>query len=768
MVDDQPTITNVDSITVDEDDLSGVGSAQDGVVSIDGKFTTTEGSDRVVSYQLDSSTDLVAGLTSHGEAVVLVETANADGSFTYSATADGNPVFTLIVNADGSYNFTLEGPIDHAINSDELTLNFPIIATDFDGDTSSAVLPVTIVDDQPTITNVDAITVDEDDLTSIGSAQDGVVSTDGKFTTTEGSDRVVSYQLDGSTNPVAGLTSHGEVVDLVETENADGSFTYTATADGNPVFTLVVNTDGSYNFTLEGPIDHVTGSDELTLNFPIIATDFDGDTSSATIPVTIVDDQPTINDVQAITVDEDDLEQIGSAQDGSVSIDGHFTTNQGSDGVVSYQLDASATPVDGLTSQGVAVTLSETANPEGSFTYTATAGTNPVFTLIVNPDGSYNFTLEGPIDHAINSDELTLNFPIIATDFDGDTSSAVIPVTIVDDQPTITNVDAITVDEDDLTSIGSAQDGVVSTDGKFTTTEGSDRVVSYQLDGSTNPVAGLTSHGEVVDLVETENADGSFTYTATADGNPVFTLVVNTDGSYNFTLEGPIDHVTGSDELTLNFPIIATDFDGDTSSATIPVTIVDDQPTINDVQAITVDEDDLEQIGSAQDGSVSIDGHFTTNQGSDGVVSYQLDASATPVDGLTSQGVAVTLSETANPEGSFTYTATAGTNPVFTLTVNPDGSYNFTLEGPIDHASNSDELTLSFPIIATDFDGDSSVMVLPVTIQDDVPTIENVVPLTVDENNLITNGGQSNALLVEGQFITTQGSDGVVQYQLET
>ncbi|MBM5115098.1 hypothetical protein HYN93_23450, partial [Vibrio parahaemolyticus] len=134
-------------------------------------------------------------------------------------------------------------------------------------------------------------------------------------------------------------------------------------------------TDGSYNFTLEGPIDHATGSDELTLNFPIIATDFDGDTSSATIPVTIVDDQPTINNVQAITVDEDDLEQIGSAQDGSVSIDGHFTTNQGSDGVVSYQLDASAMPVDGLTSQGVAVTLSETANPDGSFTYTATAGT---------------------------------------------------------------------------------------------------------------------------------------------------------------------------------------------------------------------------------------------------------------------------------------------------------------------------------------------------------------------------------------------------------
>ncbi|MCV6022066.1 hypothetical protein OFO93_36755, partial [Escherichia coli] len=82
---------------------------------------------------------------------------------------------------------------------------------------------------------------------------------------------------------------------------------------------------------------------------------------------------------------------------------------------MSYQLDAAATPVDGLTSQGVAVTLTETANGDGSYTYEATAGTEAVFTLTVNTDGSYNFTLQGPIDHATDSDELTLNFPIIAT-----------------------------------------------------------------------------------------------------------------------------------------------------------------------------------------------------------------------------------------------------------------------------------------------------------------------------------------------------------------
>ncbi|HHX8475365.1 TPA: retention module-containing protein [Vibrio diabolicus] len=769
ITDDAPVIDNVVPLAVDEDDLSGIGSDQSDAVYVEGAFTTTQGSDRVVSYQLDSTADPVAGLTSQGEPVTLVETANADGSFTYVATADGNPVFTMNVNADGTYNFRLEGPVDHALNSDELVLNFPIIATDFDGDTTTATIPVTITDDVPTIDNVVPLTVDEDDLATIGSDQNDDAFMSGSFSTTEGSDSVVKYQLDATADPVAGLTSHGEPVVLAATANGDGSFTYTATANGNDVFELVVKPDGSYTFTLQGPLDHAVNSDSLQIDFPIIATDFDGDTSTETLPVTIVDDKPTITDVDAIRVDEDDLATIGSDGSDPISIDGNFTTTQGSDGVVSYQLDAAATPVDGLTSQGVAVMLAETANGDGSYTYEATAGTEVVFTLTVNTDGSYNFTLQGPIDHATDSDELTLNFPIIATDFDGDTTTETIPVTIVDDKPTITDVDAITADEDDLGTIGSDQTGPISIDGNFTTTQGSDRVVSYQLDASATPVAGLTSQGVAVTLTETANGDGSFTYQATAGTESVFTLTVNTDGSYNFTLEGPIDHAVDSDELTLNFPIIATDFDGDTTSATIPVTIVDDKPVITDVDAITVDEDDLASIGSDQSNPISIDGNFTTTQGSDRVVSYQLDGSSTPVDGLTSQGVAVTLTETANGDGSFTYEATAGSEAVFTLTVNTDGTYNFTLEGPIDHAVDRDELTLNFPIIATDFDGDTVTETIPVTIVDDVPTITEVDALSVDEDDLSDVGSDPGGdLFVEGAFTTTQGSDRVVSYQLDS
>ncbi|MGY5746652.1 retention module-containing protein [Vibrio antiquarius] len=767
IVDDVPTITAVDALNVDEGDLNVVGSDPGGDLFVEGAFTTTQGSDRVVSYQLDSTVDPVAGLTSQGEAITLVETTNGDGSFTYVATADGNPIFTLNVATDGTYDFTLQGPIDHAANSDSLTIDFPIIATDFDGDTTSATIPVTITDDAPIIDNVVPLAVDEDDLSGIGSDQSDAVFVEGAFTTTQGSDRVVSYQLDSTADPVSGLTSQGEPVTLVEAANADGSFTYVATADGNPVFTMNVNADGTYNFRLEGPVDHALNSDELVLNFPIIATDFDGDTTTATIPVTITDDVPTIDNVVQLTVDEDDLASIGSDQNDDAFMSGSFTTTEGSDSVVKYQLDATADPVAGLTSHGEPVVLAETANGDGSFTYTATADGNAVFELVLKPDGSYTFTLQGPLDHAMNSDSLQIDFPIIATDFDGDTSTKILPVTIVDDQPSITNVDAISVDEDDLATIGSDQNESVSIDGHFVTI-GSDHVVRYQLDASSNPVDGLTSHGVVVTMTESANADGSFTYTATAGSEAVFTLTVNSDGSYNFTLEGPIDHATGSDELTLNFPIIATDFDGDTTTETIPVTIVDDKPTIIDVDAITVDEDDLGTIGSDQTDPISIDGNFTTTQGSDRVVSYQLDASATPVAGLTSQGVAVTLTETANGDGSFTYEATAGTEAVFTLTVNNDGSYNFTLEGPIDHAVDSDELTLNFPIIATDFDGDTFAETIPVKIVDDKPTlggIEATSVQTVDEDDIPTvgsDGTQANS--IAGNFIATDGSDGIVEY----
>ncbi|MCV6069708.1 hypothetical protein OFP26_29455, partial [Escherichia coli] len=102
-------------------------------------------------------------------------------------------------------------------------------------------------------------------------------------------------------------------------------------------------------------------------------------------------------------------------------------------------------------------------------------------------------------DHPIGADELTLNFPIIATDFDGDTTSATIPVTIVDDRPTLDGIDAnsvLTVDEDDLPTVGSDGNEPTSIIGKFVVTEGADHIVDYHIVDLNTPVQGLTSGGQ--------------------------------------------------------------------------------------------------------------------------------------------------------------------------------------------------------------------------------------------------------------------------------
>ncbi|MDW2083558.1 DUF5801 repeats-in-toxin domain-containing protein, partial [Vibrio sp. 1640] len=247
----------------------------------------------------------------------------------------------------------------------------------------------------------------------------------------------------------------------------------------------------------------------------------------------------------------------------------------------------------------------ETANADGSFTYTATAGANAVFTLVVKPDGSYNFTLEGTLDHPIGADELTLNFPIIATDFDGDTTSATIPVTIVDDRPTLDGIDAnsvLTVDEDDLPTVGSDGNEPTSIIGKFVATEGADHIVEYHIVDLNTPVQGLTSGGQSLTLVEVSNSGGVSVYEAIIDGTttPAFRVTLDvSDGSYKFELLEPLDHPTanGQNDIVINLPIAATDFDGDVSNTlTLPITVVDDVPTIDGLaqgSEQTVDEDDL-------------------------------------------------------------------------------------------------------------------------------------------------------------------------------
>ncbi len=725
-----PVMVDEPTLSLNENDLP-TGSDGADSLTVSGQFDTQLGSDQVASYQIDPSTaNPIAGLTSQGDAVILGEPTLIDGNRVYQATAGGRDIFQLTLNADGSYQFVLQGTLDHAAGSDALTISLPIVAIDYDNDSSApGNLNIEIQDDKPIIIGAEPLTVAEQtlDTGSIGGGASLVA--DGNFTTTQGSDGVVSYRLDSLTDSVAGITSGGVAVTLSESVDANGNYTYTATAGGEPVFTLLLNQDGSYRFTLQGSLDHAVNSDELSLNFTVVATDFDGDTASVVLPVTILDDQPVITGLVPLSVSEADLAQGSNVDKQPVSVEGQFSI-QGADTVRGYALDSSVNPVQGLTSNGVAVVLSTPVDDgNGNLTYTASAGNSAIFALVLNTNGSYTFTLLGSIDHAIGSDEKQLNFTVVATDFDGDTASIVLPVTILDDQPVITGLETLSVSEGDLAQGSNVDKQPVSVEGQFSI-QGADTVASFALDSSVNPVQGLTSNGMAVTLSAPVNdGNGNLTYTAMAGSVTVFTLTLNSDGTYSFTLAAPVEHALNSDSLTLNFKVIATDFDGDTASIVLPVTVLDDQPSVISAQALSVNEDDLATGTDQSKESTTANGQFTTTQGADGIAHYQIDTSTSSDTGLTSQGQPVVWGApsitTASSGQVYTYQGIANGVVIFTLVLRADGSYSFTLNGAVDHPLNANELTLNIPVLAQDADGDTSPITLPVTIVDDVPILHD-------------------------------------------
>ncbi|CAN0133587.1 unnamed protein product, partial [Chrysoparadoxa australica] len=164
-----------------------------------------------------------------------------------------------------------------------------------------------------------------------------------------------------------------------------------------------------------------------------------------------------------VTLDEDDLadgtddtkESLSAT--GDLGLDGDLVTiDYGADGPAAGSptalqfddLDFTLTGPSGLQSQGEDVTYSWDA---GTNTLQATAGGRDVFTVELNDDGSYTFTLQDSLDHADADGENSMNLEFsltgtpsdgTATDYDLDPStladvsiSQTFSVNVTDDVP---------------------------------------------------------------------------------------------------------------------------------------------------------------------------------------------------------------------------------------------------------------------------------------------------------------------------------------------
>ena len=731
--DPAPTVGN-EAFTVSDYDTPGANSAVvNGTIPVD--YNGQPGSIAPDANFANGGSLMNGTLSSNGSPVTVTLTGN---TFT-GTTAGGTTVFTMTINPDGTYAFELLEPLDHAdVNdpADIINLTFPFTATDGTGDQTPGTVTVNVTDGVPTSSTFQD-TSDDDALN---------VAVTGTVSVNAGPDGSATYGLGDNGQPSftssSPITSGGNPVTVTLVAGQ-----YVGTANGQPVFTLDMNPNGSYTFTQLAPLDHQPGSDSLTLSFGFETTDFDGDSTLSTLNILVDDSQPT--PVAAVHV-------VDETSDLGVPVTGSLAAGFGADGagdvVINNSFSSSGSQTAGnLTSNGDPVTVTF---DQANGVYTGSAGGQTVFTMTINQDGTYSFVQVGPLDHADGAnanDAIILNFGYTITDFDGDSASGNIEVTVLDDAPAVVN-NANTVDES--TDINNTLNGTLNVD------YGSDGAGSVAATGGFNASGSmtggaLTSNGQPVTVAFDANTG---TYTGTAGGATVFTLTLNANGTYSFSLLGTLDHADGTnpnDIITLSFEYEATDFDGDSTTNTLNIRVADDAPLAQDVLGVLSDE--------SSDIGTTLNGVLTPDAGEDGLASIDGTGSFSyggSYEGtqLTSNGQPVTV---IFDPATGTYTGSAGGTTVFTLVIDSNGQYDFTLLSNLDHGDANDPddiLTLKFGYSVTDNDGDTDSANLVIEIADDAPQRATSTALTSDETSDL-------GVSVNGQIGVEVVADGIASIE---
>ena len=702
---------NVPSAVADSSVLSDVpGDDSTAGSNADGFVPQSDTGDLQFDFGLDGAGGFVSAAYDDGLGAA---TTSSSGGITTIAADDGS--WTLEINeTTGEYLFTQNTAYDHDLNADSDGAVVTVTIEDSDGSQVAVDITLTINDDVP-LANDDAETTIEGGSAIIGD--------------------VLANDDIGADHGTVGVDS--QITDI-DSDNlgTDGDI-------GAPIMgefgTLTINADGTYSYVPNASVP--SGSEDV---FTYELTDADGDVTTATLTFNFDGDAnaPTAGVTEALA-DEDDLAAgIGDDANGdndSFGLTGTLTHDYGLDGAGSITLLGGSEVVNGVT-----YTYTVGTDINGDQVLTANDGSQDVFTLTLTDDvaGTYEIELLASVDHLGTNpgfeDDLLFSLGYQVKDSDDTTVDGTFEFTVDDDIPVEVEgaLPVVAVDEDELTGGITDNDavGTVSTDGDVSSLVdfGADQPGEFGLFTDTSGLAaqGLESNG----ILLTYNVSGN-TLTATAgDGGPeVFTLVMNTDGTFTFTLQDQIDHpnMNGDDNEILFFDvgsiISASDSDGDTIGFDQPiiVRIEDDVPEVMD--------DAQSQIGEDNPITVNV---FANDDGF-GADGGDIDADLDLVPGsLTGAGSLVD-----NGDGTFTYTPIPGETG-----------------------------TVQFQYTLTDGDGDVATATVVLTLGDDsVPSVlatdtvvdeDGLVDANVDENPLLGTETDSTESATDSGTITVQyGND---------
>ncbi|MBV7522726.1 Ig-like domain-containing protein, partial [Ensifer sp. ENS12] len=699
---------------VNADDLASLGSVK--VIASDTDGDTAEGTVNVsvsddvpvIGITDPASSNVVEGqalagnwtLSAGADGVSTVDVTVGNTTQTLALTAGQSVVFalaegTLTVNADKTWSFDAASNLN---NAGGVNVTFSLSATDADGDTTIDSQTITVTDGAgPTVDPLAAsASLTLDDQTLADGSTPGSNTSAGTIGFAAGSDAIATIAF-GDTSGLTGALTWDRVSDTQIIGRAGGvaivtldlvrsgdSATVTATLNDNYASHPGVNADDLASL----------GS------VKVIASDTDGDTAEGTVNVSVSDDVPTAVDDGAQSVVE-----------GGAQISGNVLGNDtaGADGAT-------------LTS----VTIGGTEHT------VAASGSTPVVTA----NGTYSFTSAGawtftPVASLNSASAVNAGFSYKITDGDGDTATAVQPISITDGAgPTATDGSAsITVAEqglDNANALGSAEGAAGGAE--LSPAERGADTVSFTAgsDAITGMVFGATG-GITADVNGIAGADivwsgaGTSVLTGTINGVAAITVTLvppalpiapgaNGQATINVQLSDNFPHPAGLAQNTIDLTgitVVASDQDGDSATATVGISVVDDVPTAVDDSAQSVVE-----------GGAQISGNVLGNDtaGADGAT-------------LTS----VTIGGTEHT------VAASGSTPVVTA----NGTYSFTSAGawtftPVASLNSASAVNAGFSYKITDGDGDTATAVQPISITDGAgPTAtDGSASITVAEQGL--------------------------------
>ncbi len=668
----------------------------------------------------------LADLTSGGQNLAFTTTT---GSLTLTARIADGPnagqlVFQMLVDENGSdavvnangevvsldgafFRFELFLPLDNtnigAVGADDpLTLVFAYTISDGTDD-ATGTITITLLDDGPAIIANPDQTVHESALPDIGSGDDpgGTTTASGTLGFVAGADGAIITAV-----TVAGVAGVPQGDDLVVN---GGFFTFTVN-----VFT------GAYDYLLTGPAPHAAGSDLLAQIVSYTVTDGDGDPVVGGLTILIDDDTPLAVADDGGSVDESALFDQGSGG-GTRFATGNLLDNDvlGADGAL-------ITSVNGQTAVDGVITLVTEFGTLTVFTTDAAAQAAEFSSA-----GDYLYRLTGP---ALEGEvPATDEFAYSLTDGDGDSSTAVLTITINDDRPLAVDDDGGSVDESALPDGGSgggtrfASGNLLGND-----TQGADGAAIVSVNGQ-------AAVDGVITLVTEFGSLTVFTTDAAAQAADF-----SAAGDWIYRLDSPTGAVPASEV----FSYVLTDGDGDSSTADLTIGINDDGPvaTGDTSDEATVFEAGLDDGSGQGPLTTTIVGSFADNInfGADGFGGVIQVLGVFPVN-----GVITIASEPGSPLGAWILEVTAAT-----------GAYSFTL---LDESLTHDDPAAigladvisipTFTALMQDGDGNTIAATLDVALGDDGPFVFN------DANQAVEGGSPVTGNLLSGAASSGQNSD---------